>query len=157
MLPNDIFSALKKLYKIINGKQIHWILTGSTSLAIQDVDVKINDDIDILTDKQGSDKIDKLLENFRLKKPNYSISDKYKSYFGIYKIGNVKIEVMGEFQYLMNDGSWSKPNQNNKIIIKKFERMSLPILSLDRELLEYENVGAHDKVEKIREALKKIR
>ncbi|MDA3837167.1 MAG: hypothetical protein PF542_06110 [Nanoarchaeota archaeon] len=155
MLPNNIISALKTFYDKINNKQILWILTGSTSLVIQGVDIKINDDIDILTDKQGSEKIDILLADFRIKKPDYSSTDKYKSYFGIYQIGNVKLEVMGEFQYKMNDGYWSHPNHLNVFFIKEFEGMKLAMLRLDQELQEYENMGRPNKVDKIKEFLRR--
>jgi len=153
MVPENILSALKIFYDKISSKQIFWILTGSTSLAIQGVDVNINNDIDILTDKQGSEKIDELLNGFMLKKSDYSITDKYKSYFGIYQINNVKVEVMGEFQYKMKDGLWSIPNQRNGFFIKEFEGMNLPMLYLNQELKEYENLDRYDKVEKIRKVL----
>ena len=155
MVPNNILSALKIFYNKIENQQILWILSGSTSLVIQGVDVKINNDIDILTDKQGSEKIDTLLAEFRIKELHYSSKDKYKSYFSVYQIGNVTIDVMGEFQYKMKDGSWSCPNQLNAIIIKEFNEMDLPILKLDQELQEYKNMGRYDKVDKIKEALRK--
>jgi len=98
MIPDKIKSALKIIYDRIQSQDIFWILSGSASLAIQGVDVQINDDIDIATDKKGAQKIDKLLSGFRIKKPDYSSTNRYRSYFGVYKIGDVKVEVMGEFQ-----------------------------------------------------------
>lgn len=155
MLPENILSALKTFYHIIDGKNIPWVLSGSTSLVIQGVDVVINNNIDILTDEEGSKQINTLLAEHKVKESEYSITDKYKSFFGIYKIGEVKFDVMGEFQYRLKDGLWSKPNQTHKIFIKEFQGMFLPLLSLKQELAEYQSLGRDDKVEKIKMALKR--
>lgn len=154
MIPETIFEALKKFVQIIDGKNIPWVLSGSTSLVIQGVDVVINNDIDILTTEEGSKQIHILLAEYVEKESAYSSTDKYQSFFGIYKIGGVNIDVMGEFQYRLKDGSWSEPNQNHKIFIKEHQGMSLPLLSLEQELVEYDNMGKVEKVEKIRAVLK---
>lgn len=80
MVSANILSLLKIVYDRIYNQGIFWILSGSTSLAMQGVDVKINNDIDILTDKVGTRKIDKLLSDFRIRKSDYSSTDKYKSH-----------------------------------------------------------------------------
>lgn len=139
---------------LIDGKNIPWVLSGSTSLVIQDVDVVINNDIDILTTEEGSKQINILLADYKVKESEYSSTDKYQSFFGIYKIGGVNIDVMGEFQYRLKDGLWSESNQNHKIFIKEYQGMSLPLLSLEQELVEYSNMGRVEKVEKIRAVLK---
>lgn len=137
MIPNNILEALKKFYQLINGKNIPWVLSGSTSLVIQGVDVPINNDIDILTTEEGSKQINILLAGQIVKSSEYSTTDKYQSHFGMYDIDGVNIDVMGEIQYRMADGSWSEPNQNHKIFIKEFQGMFLPLLSLEQELEEY--------------------
>lgn len=154
MIPENILSALRIVYDKLHNKNILWILTGSTSLVIQGVDVKIND-IDISTDKEGSQKIDELLSHLRIRKPNYSTTDKYRSYFGAYMIEGIKVETLGDFQYKMKDGSWSKPSHHNKIITKEFKGMTLSLLPLEQELQEYENMENHDKARKIKQALNK--
>lgn len=110
MLPKNILDVLKAFYQIIDGKNIPWVLSGSTALVIQGVDVGINNDIDILTDEEGSKQINILLADYKVKGSEYSATDKYKSFFGIYKIGELNIDVMGEFQYRLKNRLWSKPN-----------------------------------------------
>lgn len=149
MLPINILNALKVFYNKIKDTNIPWILSGSTALAIQGVDVIPNNDIDILTTQQGAKQIDALLSDIRIQPPDFSETDKYKSYFGIYKIDNVTIEIMGEFQYKLKNGSWARPNQDNKIIYIEYEGMTLPTLTLEQEFIEYENMGRTDKVKKI--------
>ena len=153
MLSQNILLALKTFYQIIDGKNILWVLSGSTSLVLQGVDVVINNDIDILTDAEGSKQINILLADRKIKESEYSATPKYRSYFGVYKFGDVNIEVMGEFQYRLKNGLWSKPNQTNKILIKEFQGMFLPVLTLEQEMEEYDNIGRIGKVEKIRAAL----
>ncbi len=155
MIPDNILSALKRFYQLVDNKNISWFLSGSTSLALQGVSVSINNDIDILTSKKGSKMFDELLSEFCIKKSEYSSTDKYKSHFGIYNIDGVTIEVMGKFQHKLRNGDWSTPSQNNKTHIFDFEKMSLPLLTLEQELEEYKNMGRYDKVEKIKATLYK--
>jgi hypothetical protein len=156
MLPENILQALRAVYGRIQNKGVLWILTGSASLSIQGVDVKIND-LDILTDKEGSQKIDGLLSCFRAKKPVYSATEKYRSFFGAYLVEGVRVEVFGQFQYKMKDGSWSKQNHLNKAFAKEFEGMDLSLLPLGQELQEYESTGNPGKVLKIKQVLVKSR
>jgi len=153
-MPDKILLALKTFYDIVKTKNINWVLSGSTSLVIQGVDVTINNDIDILTDKAGAEILDNLLAQYRVKPMKYSETDKYKSYFGIYRLDGIQLEVMGEFQYLLKNGSWSEPNQNNEIIFKDFLEMRLPLLKLEQELVEYDNLDKIDKVNKIKRVIK---
>ena len=53
----EIIEALKKVYDKLIETNILWVLSGSVSLAIQGVDVEPRNDIDILTDESGSEKI----------------------------------------------------------------------------------------------------
>lgn len=149
MVPGNIIESLKRLYEVFHGKGIHWILSGSTALAIRGVDVVINNDIDILTDKSGAEQIDELLSEYRISRPDYSETEKYRSYFGKYEIEGVGVEVMGKFQYRLSDGAWSTPNQTNEIIMMEYEGMKIPLLTLEQELKEYESMGKVDKVAKI--------
>ncbi|MFA4942392.1 MAG: hypothetical protein WC564_02025 [Patescibacteria group bacterium] len=149
-----VLSALKTFYNLIDNQNIKWILSGSTSLFIQGVDVVISNDIDILTDESGATALDKLLSAHQVKPMSYSETDKYKSYFGVYQIDQTKLEIMGDFQYRLNNGSWSEVNQNNEVVFKTLMGMKLPLLKLEQELIEYENMGRADKAEKIKEALK---
>ena len=155
MLNDKILETLKIVYEKLKDSNVTWILSGSTSLVLQGVDVDIKDDIDILTDKDGIIVIDNLLSEFREKSLGYSSNDRYKSYFEIYKVNGIKVEVMGEFQYRLLNGEWSKPNQLNETIKGNYYGMEILMLTLEQELIEYENVCRYDKVEKIKMCLLK--
>ena len=60
---------------------------------------------------------------------------------------------MGDFQYRLKDGTRSQVNQENEVISQMYDDMPLPVLSLEQELQEYENLGRTDTVIKIQEEL----
>ncbi len=153
MISLKIITALKSFYGIVQDKNIDRILSWSVSLSIQWVDIEPNEDIDILTDRIWAEKLDKLLQSFVVKPLQYSWTEKYRSYFGIYKIDGIQVEIMGEMQYRLRDNSWSTPNQSHEVQIFEYENMSLPVLSLQQEFQEYENMGREDKAKKIQERL----
>jgi len=151
-IPKNIINSLRIAFDLINDHEINWVLTGSTSLVIQGVETKVND-IDIITDKKGAWEIDKLLDKYRVQSPDHSETEKYQSYFGVYKIGKTRLEVMGQFQYRLKDGNWSEPYKVDQVIHKQFEDMNLPLLSLKQELKEYQNLDRLDKAQKIKDAI----
>ena len=146
---NKIIEALKEVYKILEKSNVLWILSGSVSLLIQGVNINPREDIDILTDENGSKEIYFLLEKYCVQKPQYSSTEEYQSYFGIYKINDVQVEVMGDFQYKLKNGNWSEKNHLHTIKRIKYEDMELQVLELFQELQEYKNLDKLDKVEAI--------
>lgn len=152
-MDNKIVEVLKKIYSKFEENNIFWILSGSVSLAIQGVDVVPNNDIDILTDEVGSQKIHLLLKENCIQNPSYSSTEKYRSYFGIYQIDGVQVEIMGNFQYKLKNNEWSEQNHLHPIHKVKYEEMHLPVLTLEQELEEYKNMDRLDKVEKIKKCI----
>jgi len=151
--------ALQEFYQIVidynqkNTEKIFWILTWSLSLAIQWVNVTPSKDIDILTDQKWAEKLDILLAKYVVKKSEYSTTDKFKSFFWIYKIHEVQLEVMGDIQHRKKDWSRLQKHRIDATIYKKYKWMNLPMFSLEQELEAYENLWRNDKAEKIREKL----
>jgi hypothetical protein len=147
-----MIESLKTFYNLVSKENIDWILSGSFSLVIQGVDVKAND-IDIVTDKKGAEQLDQLLSKYRTKALEYSSTSEFRSYYSHYLINGVKIDVMGNFQYMKKDGLWSNSRHKGITHEIEFEGMHLTLFSLEEELKEYEELGRMDKVKKIREKL----
>ncbi|MGV8087056.1 MAG: nucleotidyltransferase domain-containing protein [Candidatus Woesearchaeota archaeon] len=145
--------ALKKIVEKFKNKNINWVLTGSTSLAIQGVDVKAKD-IDILTDVENADKIAELLKEYVIEPMNYKTSEHFKSYYGKFKISEVEVEVMADLEKKYNN-KWIKSERPRIKLIKRFEDMTLPLLELQEECEAYILMGREDKANKILEALEK--
>ena len=110
----EIDTVVQKIYQIFKENQCFWVLSGSTSLRLQGVAVPVKKDIDIITNAENAKKIDQVLKEYVIQPSAFSATDKYQSYFGIYEIDGVNVEVMGEFRYRMKNGEWSKNKKNNE-------------------------------------------
>lgn len=80
-----LLNALKLISERYNTYGIKWVIIGSTSLALQNVNVKPND-IDILTDKYGGLKSNELFREYLIKEVKRSKTKLYRSFFGKFKI-----------------------------------------------------------------------
>ena len=140
MINKKLLATLKIIDKKLRRKKVKWVLIGSVSLALQGIKIKAKD-IDILTNKKGAFKINKLLKEYEVKPVKISRSKIFGTeYFGTFKIKGVKVEVMGKLK---------KKLPSQKIV--KIGGISLPVSSLKEELKAYKSL----KKEKILTKLKK--
>jgi len=154
-----IYQKIIEILKIINQKlknqKIRWVLVGSASLVLQGVKIK-SKDIDILTDKEGAFKINKLLKKYEVKPIKFGESNMFQSYLGEFRINEIKVEVMGNLKEKIK-GKWSDFSQrliSPKVI--KIKGMDLPVSPLKKQLDSYKNLGREKdsiRVQKIKEAI----
>ncbi len=78
-------------------KDYQYAIRGTASLVLQGFEMNV-DDIDILCDKKTALACNEIFKDYLLEKVEFKISDKFKSYFGKFKINGVDVEVMGEWQ-----------------------------------------------------------
>lgn len=90
MIDSKIITALRIICDKLMQSDISWVLVGSTSLALQRVNITPQD-IDILTDKDGAYKINKLLKDYEVKPVEYCQSERFQSHLGEFRINNVKV------------------------------------------------------------------
>jgi hypothetical protein len=154
MIPEQNLRALKLIADKLAGKQISWAIVGSSSLALQGVDVEAHD-IDLLTTKAGALEIAKLLKEYETEQVKYSESEYFKSYSGIFTIAGVKVELMGDMQYKTSDGNWITGNRLAKLNSIKVRDFTLPVLDLKVEHQAYLTMGRIEKAKKIKEAMDK--
>jgi hypothetical protein len=110
-------------------------LAGSLSLALQGINVEPHD-IDVLTDRQGAFRINAMLKKYEKKAVEYAETEKVSSFFGIFEIQGVKVEVMGDYR--------EKP----KII--EVDEIRIPVSSLEDQLVSYRRLKRTKDAEKIR-------
>jgi len=155
MINRELTEILRTLVQKLGNNDIRWVLVGSMSLALQGVKV-VPGDIDILTDKNGAYKINALLKDFEVKSVKYRRTDNVQSYLGEFKVNNIKIEVMAEYQEKVN-GQWQ--TLDSRLVSPttiQFEGLQIPISDLGKQLQSYEISGREkdvDKIAAIREAL----
>jgi len=150
MIKPEYLCVLRKIYDRLKSENVNWVVTGSLSFALQGVPIEIHD-IDIQTDKAGAYEIERLFSGFVSEKVRFSSTEKIRSHFGRLTIDGVKVEIMGDIQKRLEDGSWENPVDLNKH--KKFveiQGMKIPVLSLEYEYQAYLKLGRIERAEMLR-------
>ncbi|MBS3765430.1 hypothetical protein KGY71_02800 [Candidatus Bipolaricaulota bacterium] len=149
MIPDEHLNVIQKLYTRIKGKDINWVLTGSTSFCLQGVQVTPND-IDIQTDEDGAYEIADLFSDRVIKEVEFSSTGRIKSHFGALMIHGILVELMGAVQKFY-DGEWEPPidvNTHKRTV--ELEGMEIPVLDLAYESRAYRRFGRVEMAEKLR-------
>lgn len=153
MLDPTYLNILRKLYIRLENTDINWVITGSLGFALQGVPIHPND-IDIQTDKAGAYEIERCFSDFIVEKVAFSSARRIRSHFGIISIDGVRVEIMGDIQKQLVDGTWEAPVDLNcyKQMVE-IKDMQIPVLSLDYELQAYKKLGRLDRAEILRKWL----
>lgn len=154
MVSEKIKEALKIVCRKLKGKNIDWVLVGSTNLALQGVDVSPHD-IDILTDEKGAFSINELLRDYEVRKVEYKESENLASYLGEFRIDDIKVEVMGDLRIKRPDGTWYKELVIRGAKNAKIGEMEVPLYPLEKELEGYKILGRVEKVREIERTLRR--
>lgn len=91
------YEVLSCVVKTLQGHNVTWALTGSTSFALQGVPVEVHD-IDIQTDAEGAYVIQSLFPGNITRPVKFLESPRIRSHFGAMEIDGVTIEIMGAVQ-----------------------------------------------------------
>ena len=127
---NSTFVEVIKLISENIPSNIKWAVDGSTSLALQGINVTPHD-IDILTDREGVIRIQESLKNYNVVPISHSSNEKYDSYFGTFKVKGIKVEVMGDLR-VFRSGKWSTLQNPSTVDIvnTNLEGASIPVVSV---------------------------
>jgi len=150
--PERFEEAIIFLAKLFENYQ--YAIRGTASLVLQKIDMNV-DDIDILTDKNTALLANELLKDYLLEKAEYKESSQFKSYFGKFKINDILVEVMGEWQIKDSRGKWSEVYNASE---KEKKQISLGgqkvwVTSMETELSIFAKMGrwnAYNKIKKQR-------
>jgi hypothetical protein len=144
-------TILRKLYARLHGTAINWVVTGSLSFAMQGIAVEPHD-IDLQTDEAGAYAIEHLFSEFVIRKVTFSSTEKIRSHFGALHIDGVKVEIMGDIQKRLEDGTWEHPVELGRYKqCVEFEGMQVPMLSLEYEYQAYLKLGRFERAQMLRE------
>lgn len=154
MIDSQYIKVLMKIYEKLHKSAVSWVVTGSLNFALHGLPVEVHD-IDIQTDRKGAYEIEHLFSEFMTKKITYRVSRHIRSYFGVFTLDNITVEIMGDIQKKLKDGTWEKPvNVNNYREVINFEGMEIPVLSLEYEQKAYRQLGRIGKVKLLKNHLK---
>lgn len=148
-LSNHFLLAIKHIVAAAKQGTSQYAFRGTTSLVLQGLDMGLQD-IDILANQETAYSIDRGLAEFVVSPLKYSESAQHKSYFGQYKIGDIPIEIMGDWQ-IKSAGDWSelfdaRPSQITFI-------NSLPLTTIATELRCYVFMKRWSVIHKIKRQL----
>lgn len=131
-----------------------WALTGSTSFALQGMDLAVHD-IDIQTDADSAYRLERLLQTYVVEPVRFCGTPAIRSHFGRLLIGGVEVEIMGDIQKRLPDGGWEEPFPLAPLTeTVPFEGGSLPVLSLAHEAKAYRMMGRLDRADHIESFLR---
>jgi hypothetical protein len=149
--------VLRIFLKRMANTRMDWAVTGSCGLALNGMDVTVHD-IDLQTDKEGAYAIERVLGGTNTRPVTFSSTGGIRSYFGSREIDGILVEIMGDVQKRLPDGTWE-----NAVDIRKhrqyvkMEGLKIPVLSLVYEQEAYELLGRIDKATIIKEWFEKRR
>ena len=158
MIDPKTLQAFHKVYSQLTDparKPINWAVTGSLGMVLHGMQMEIHD-IDLQTDKEGAFEIERRLVNSLVKIVHFRASERIRSYFGVFEINGIKIEVMGGMQHLAVGQTWDQP-----VLIETcrdwvdFNEMHIPVITLEHEAEAYQLYGRPEKAEKIKSFLLK--
>lgn len=155
MVPERFVKVIKMIHGKLTGSDIVWALTGSTSFAIQGIDV-VPKDIDIQTDKEGAYRIEELFSEYVVERVKFKESELIRSHFGKLVIDGIDVEIMGDIQKKV-DGNWEPPvNLPQYILFVDFQGLKLPVLSLEYEAEAYRKLQRYDKARMLNEFISRF-
>jgi len=153
MIEPKYLEVLSKIYARLNNTNVNWAVTGSLDFALWGVPVEVHD-IDIQTDMVGAYEMERLFSEFVVRKVTFSSADRIRSHFGALMVDGIKVEIMGDIQKRLEDGTWEEPVDLNRYKrVVKVKEMQVPVLSLEYEYQAYLRLGRIEKAEMLRKWL----
>ena len=131
-----------------SGKEVCWGMTGSTSFAIQGMDV-VPHDIDIQTDEPTAYIIGDLLKEYVVQPVSFSGNDIIRSHFGKFLVDGMDVEVMGDIQKKADD-EWEDIILLNSLLDHvEWHGYQVPVLKLSYEAEAYRKLGRIERAESL--------
>jgi hypothetical protein len=145
-LSDSLLAALRTLATRLDKQPVNWAITASCGLALQGVPVDVHD-IDLVTDRTGAYRIERLFAAEMIRPVRLSSSDVIQSHYGAFALGGYDFEIIGDAQFRGADGGWDAPLDftPHKHYLD-IEGMTLPVLTLEYEYESYVRLGRAAKI-----------
>jgi hypothetical protein len=150
MIPGNFIPIIKSLVVQCDQLGLTVAFTGSMNLVLWGFDLEPHD-IDLETDRFGAEQFDHLHTDKAVWSLHLRESEIMRSYFARYDFDGTQVEVMGDCQYHLADGSWTSPRPLEKRIRRvTWQSLLLPLLNLEDECEVCQMMGRFEKAERIR-------
>ena len=153
---NDIFlDTLRIIHDRLENISIIWAITGSVGLVLQGVETAVHD-IDLQADQKGAYAIEHRFAKQMFRPVQFSSTVKIRSHFGAFALNGIKVEIIGDIEKRLPDGTWEAPPDLSALMCRiEIARMQLPVLSLAYEYAAYLKMGRTAKAALIKKRLEK--
>lgn len=94
---------------LFRDSQNNWIIPGSLGMALQSINIEIND-LDYQPNQQGIYQIESHFSEIFIKAVHYSVSEQIGSYYGDLEINGVKVEMRRDIQKLIDNQVCDEPD-----------------------------------------------
>lgn len=149
-MDKKILEVSKLICRKLKNHDVKWVYSGSTSLALQGIDVHPTD-IDITTDRDGAYSINEILKSYEVKPIEFGIKGSFRSYFGNLIINDIKIDILGDFSLKVGKKWINVSNPRLKAIkTVKIGNYEMPVTPLENHLEIYKAMNRDKDKEKIR-------
>ena len=144
--------VLRQLFTELKESQVRWVVTGSLSFALQGLPLEPHD-IDIQTDTEGAYEIERRFSSQISRKVAFSSTERMRSHFGALLIEGIVVEIMGDIQKRLEDGTWeaSVDLKSHRQFVH-VEGMDIPVLALAYEAQAYLKLGRLERAAMLQEA-----
>jgi hypothetical protein len=134
-------ATLRAVVPAMFKTQQPWALMGSLASVLQGLPDYAPPDIDLVTTREGAYIMEGAVSarGATLRPVSHSTAGPYTSYFGIFEIDGVRVEVMGDLVIHCDDGEidtrkhWSR--WSDKVRVLHFESMHVPVVPLEWQLV----------------------
>jgi hypothetical protein len=150
MITENVYKTLTIILRVLRSNKVNWVLIGSLNLFLQGVEIEYHD-IDIYTDKEGVSLINKIFGKYVIQPINFSETDVFKSFRGIFKINDCLVDVVSDLHFRPSINSkWFKSSGLSNLKTLKYKDLLLPVTPLNEEYQAYINMGRLEKAKKIK-------
>lgn len=147
-LPAAHRRAVHRLVDVLPA-DLPWALTGSTSFALQGLDLK-PDDIDVQTTEAGAYRIEATFADAVATPVEFRESEGIRSHFGVLGLEGIEVEIMGDVERRGPDGWVGPPDLSAHRQMVTVDCRSVPVLDLAYEARAYEMLGREKRAAQLR-------
>ncbi len=126
-----------------------YAIRGTSSLILQGITMNV-DDIDVVCSKETALACNKIFGEFLVEEVEYRRSEKFKSYFGKFKINGILVEIMGEWEILNTKREWVGPFNGSKRKEIQINGEKVWVTTIEEELEMFSAMGRWNAYHKIR-------
>jgi len=145
-VPQPLLAVLRLIAEQLQGTTINWAVTGSCSLALQGLPVAVHD-IDLRTSAKDAYALEARFHLYQKRPVTFASTPTVQSHFGALEINGIQVEIIGDMQHRLPDGTWEPIVDMNRF--KEWVRLDdieLPVMSLAFLYKAYQLLGRADKV-----------